>query len=121
RERAPTGSKRARRRARRGHPRLLRSGDHAALAFLRLRRSNLDLLRLLLRSRLLRNGQLQHAVFELGLHVLEIRVLRQRERAAEAAVRALPRVVRALFVALLALRVALTRDAQAIAGQRDVE
>src|SRR6185369_4354384 len=69
--------------------------------------------------RLLRNDHLQHAVLQLRLDVLTVGTIRQRERAAEAPVRAFAGVVGvALFVLLL---FALARNREVISGQRDLQ
>ena len=57
-----------------------------------------------LHFRLLRNDHLQHAVLQLGPHVLGVGAVGKRERAAEAAVRAFVRVVRCRLVRAFPVR-----------------
>src|SRR4051812_21492848 len=72
-----------------------------------------------LHFRLLGNDDLEHPVLQLGFHVVSVGAVRERERAAEAAVRALAGVVGvALFVLFL---FTLPRNRQAISGQRNLQ
>src|SRR5581483_10238888 len=77
----------------------------------------LDLLRLHLR--LLRHRQREHAVAQLGLHVIRVDPFGQREAAREGAEAALVGVVGVVLLALFGF--ALAGHGQAIAVERDVE
>src|SRR5581483_6260217 len=82
-----------------------------AFRLLRLRGAALDVDLLRLHLGQLRNRQRQHALAQVGLHVVGVDALGQRERPREAAVRALVGVERLVLLTLLLLALAAHRQA----------